>query len=145
MLSTTILWLDNNSESSVSSFRDKLSEHQSVQCFNKPDDCVDYIKAHSMQTMFLVVSGSFAEYIVPQVSEYDTVKQIFVFCASIVSHAHWATDYADRLLMFDHEDDLLERLWREIEGHFRDQAQQCLQKAEECKARANQYKQPSCG
>ena len=145
MISTVILWLDNNIGSPVSSFRDKLSQHESVQCFSKPDDCVDYIKAHLTQTMFLVVSGSFAEYIVPLVSEYDSVKQIFVFCASIVSHAHWAIDYADRLLMFDHEDDLLERLWREIEGHFRNIAQQCLQQAEEFKARADQYKQPSCG
>lgn len=145
MMSTTILWLDNSSESPVSSFRDKLSEHKLVRCFSKPDDCVDYIKAHLMQMMFLIVSGSFAENIVPQLTEYDTVKQIFVFCASIVAHAHWAVDYTDRLLMFDHEDDLLERLWREMEQHFRDIAEQCLRQAEEFKARADQYKQPSCG
>ncbi|CAF4298096.1 unnamed protein product [Rotaria sordida] len=79
---------------------------------------------------------------VPQISQYDNIKQIFVFCASIVSHLHWTIDYTDRLLMFDHPDELLERLWNEMERHFREQAQQCIQQAEELKEQAKQYKQP---
>jgi hypothetical protein len=54
-------------------------------------------------------------------------------------------NYTDKLLMFDHDDDLLERLWIEIEQHFREQAQECIQQAEELKQRAKQYKQQSCG
>jgi len=113
--------------------------------FNKSDECIDYIKAHLVQTLFLVVSGSLAEDIVPQVSQCINIKQIFVFCASIASHTHWAMDYADKLLMFDHPDDLLERLWIDMEQHFREQAQECIQQAEELKERANQYKQAPCG
>ena len=144
-MSTFIVWLDASVDLPVSSFRGKLSEYKWVQFFSKSNDCIDYIKTHLVQTIFLIVSGSFAENVVSQVNEYNNVKQIFVFCASIASHTHWAINYTDRLFMFDHEDDLLERLWREVEEHFRNLAQQCLQQAEEAKTRANQYKQPSCG
>jgi len=143
-MSTVLVWLDANSQSTTS-FRDKLSQYRWVQMFNKPDECIDYIKAHLVQTLFLVVSGSLAEDIVPQVSQCINIKQIFVFCASIASHTHWAMDYTDKLLMFDHPDDLLERLWIDMEQHFREQAQECIQQAEELKERANQYKQAPCG
>ncbi|CAF0748749.1 unnamed protein product [Rotaria sp. Silwood1] len=98
-----------------------------------------------MQNFFLVTSGSLAEYIVPQVCQYANIKQIFIFCASITSHADWALDYTDRLLMFDHPDDLLERLWLEMERYFREQAQECIQQADDLQEQAQKYKQPPCG
>ncbi|CAF4578395.1 unnamed protein product, partial [Rotaria sp. Silwood2] len=85
------------------------------------------------------------EYVVPQVCQYANIKQIFIFCASIASHTDWAMEYIDQVLMFDHEDDLLERLWNEMERYFREQAQECIQYAEDFKERAKQYKKPSCG
>jgi hypothetical protein len=143
-MSTVVLWLDENSDSTPS-FREKLSQYRSVQIFNQSDDCIDYIKSHLMQTLFLIVSGSLAENVVQQVNQCTNIKQIFVFCASISTHTHWAIDYTDKLLMFDHPDDLLERLWKEMEQHFREQAQECTQQAEELNEQAKQYKQPPCG
>ena len=143
-MSTVILWLDSNANSTTS-FRDKLLQYRSVQIFTEPNECIDYIKTHLMQCLFLVASGSLAENVVPQVNECANIKQILVFCASMASHTHWAADYIDKLLMFDHQDDLLGRLWIEMEQHFREQAQECNQQAEESKERAKEYKQPSCG
>jgi hypothetical protein len=141
---TVILWLDENSDSTTS-FRDELSQYQWVQVFKKSDDCIDYIKTHLVQILFLVASGSLAENVVPQVNECVNIKQIYVFCASIASHTHWAINFTDKLLMFDHQDDLLERLWTEMEQHFREQAQEYTEQAEQLKERAKQYKQPPCG
>ena len=53
-------------------------------------------------------------------------------------------DFCDKLMMFDHEDDLLQRLWSRIEEYFREQAKQCIKQADEYKERARQFKQP-CG
>ena len=141
---TFVLWLDANSDANTS-FRDKLLSYQWVQTFTKSDECIHYIKSHVMENLFLVASGSLAEYVVPQVKQCINIKQIFVFCASIASHTHWSLDYTDQLLMFDHQDDLLQRLWTEMEQNFREQAQECVQQAEELKERAKQYKQPACG
>jgi hypothetical protein len=54
-------------------------------------------------------------------------------------------DYCDKLMIFDHGDDLLERLWKDLERNLREQAALYLKRAEEYKQRALQYKQPACG
>jgi hypothetical protein len=143
-MSTVVIWLDANADSATS-FRDQLLSYRSVQIFTKPEECVDYIKSHTMQHIFLIASGSLAEHVVPQINEYTNIKQIFVFCASMAAHTHWAMDYADILFMFDHQDDLLKRLWNEMEQHFREQAQEYIQQAEESKERAKRHKKPTCG
>ncbi|CAF5143068.1 unnamed protein product, partial [Rotaria sp. Silwood1] len=45
-------------------------------------------------------------------------------------------------MIFDHEDDLLERLWNDLQTTLCEQAEQYLKRADEYKQRALQYKQP---
>ena len=42
---------------------------------------------------------------------------IYIFCGRIIKHA-WAYDYAENLLMFDHETDLFARLLRDIAKYY---------------------------
>jgi len=140
----TIVWLDSNSTDPFSSFRVKLNDHQDVQTFTDVSPCVSYIKSHSEQMIFLIVSGSFASQIVPQIYESLNISIIFIFCASIKALTDWAMDFCEKLRVFDHEDDLLQRLWSEIEKYLRDQSKQCIKQADECKERARQLQQ-SCG
>jgi hypothetical protein len=69
---------------------------------------------------------------------------IFVFCAAIKTYSDWAMDFCEKLLMFDHEDDLLQRLLLQLEEYLREQAERCIKNADECKERARRLKQ-SCG
>jgi hypothetical protein len=48
-------------------------------------------------------------------------------------------------MIFDHGDDLLERLWKDLESNLRKQATLYSKRADEYKQRALQYKQPACG
>ena len=143
-MATVIIWLDDSVETG-SSFRDKLLQYSQVQLFTGAHQCIDYITSHSTQRLFLIASGSLAETVVPRVNEYEHLKQIFIFCSSIQKHIHWAVDYTDKLLMFEHPDDLLERLWREMEQDFRKQAEECIQQANALKERADEHKQSACG
>jgi hypothetical protein len=143
-MATTILWVDSNAES-TSSFRNQLLQYSQVQIFTSINPCFAYIESHPMQRLFLIASGSLARTLVPQVYNYEHLKQIFVFCRSIAAHTDWAADYIDKILMYDHPDDLLERLWREMEKDFRQQADDCIRQANASKERADQHKQKSCG
>lgn len=143
-MSTIVLWLDANART-VTSFGDQLLKYRWVEIFTEPNLCIDYIKTHPIQTLFLVASGSLAEHVVPEIYECANVKQILIFCASIVSHMHWTSEYVEKLLMYDHPSDLLARLWTEMEEHFRKQADEYIQQAEQLKEEAKQYKQSSCG
>jgi hypothetical protein len=138
----TIIWLDTNSTDTKSSFRIKLGD---AQTFTDADGCIKYIQSHPNEPIYLIVSGSFAKETVPEIYEASNLVQIFLFCGSVATYANWGMDYCDKLMIFDHGDDLLERLWNDLESNLRQQAALYLKRAEEYKQRALQYKQPPCG
>ncbi|CAF0827708.1 unnamed protein product [Rotaria sordida] len=140
----TIIWLDSNSIDTGNSFLSKLRIHQYVQTFTEVHPCLSYINSHLEQAIILIASDSFASQIVPLIYDSPNVLITFVFYASIKAHTDWTINYYDKLMMFDHEDDLLQRLWLQVEEYLREQAKQYLKKADELKARAKQFKQ-SCG
>lgn len=136
-----ILWLDQNASDPASGFRIKLGE---AHTFTDIDTCVQYIESHPNKLIYFIVSGSFAKEIVPKIYESLNILGIYLFCGSISNHAAWAADYCDKMMIFDHGDDLLERLWNDFHIYLRDQATLCLSRAEEYKKRALQFRQP-CG
>ena len=137
----TILWLDVNSSDVQSSFRQKLGE---VQTFINPNDCIEYIQSHSNELIYLIISGSLAKITVPQIYDHANLLQIFLFCGTVAAYTEWGLDYSEKLFIFEHEDDLLARLWKDFEMKLREQMELYLQKADECKQRALLYK-PTCG
>ncbi|CAF1102205.1 unnamed protein product [Rotaria sordida] len=141
MLEYTILWLDGNSSDPMSSFRAKLGN---AQTFTNVNDCIEYIKSHSKELIYLIVSGSLAKEIIPIIYESSNIIEIFLFCGSVSAYAEWAMDYCDKMMIFDHGDDLLERLWNDLQNKLREHAKICLKLAEEHKQRALQFKKP-CG
>jgi hypothetical protein len=142
-----IVWLDSNANDSISSFRSKLTEdaHQCVKIFTEMEPCIEYLQTNLDEMIFFVLSGSFGSKVVPLIYDFKHIHQIYLFCGSIASHANWAMDYTDKMLMFDHQDDLLRRLFKEIELYLRQQAELCIQQAKICKDRAQSLKQPPCG
>ncbi|CAF2610953.1 unnamed protein product [Rotaria sp. Silwood2] len=102
-----IIWLDANSSDAKSSFRNKRID---AQTFTDVDHCIEYIRSHSNESIYLIVSGSLAKEIVPEIYEFSNLVQIFLFCGSISGYAEWAMDYRDKIMIFNHGDDLLERL-----------------------------------
>lgn len=138
----TILWLDSNSLDPMSSFRLKLGN---AKTFTDENDCVQYVQSHSNELMYVITSGSFAKSTIPQIYEYSNVIEIFLFCGSVAAYSEWGIDYCEKMLMFEHEDDLLGRLWKDFEKKLREEAELCLKKAAGFKQKALAYKQPPCG
>ncbi|CAF1063262.1 unnamed protein product [Adineta ricciae] len=129
----------------TSSFYSKLNvHHENLQTFHDINLCIDYIKSHSSETIILVVSASLALKLVPEVYGLSSISMILMFCTSIDNDTKWTKEFSDKLLMFDEEDDLLERLWLQIEEYFRKQAKQFSEQADQYKQRAKKLEQ-SCG
>lgn len=141
MLQCRIIWLDANSSDPLSSFRTKLGN---AQTFTDANECVQYIKTHPDDPIYLIVSGTLAKVAVPEIYECSNLLQIFLFCGSVMTYAEWAMDYSDKIMIFNHGDDLLQRLWNELHTYFSDYGKLCLKHADEFKQRALQYRQP-CG
>ncbi len=142
-----IVWLDANANDSISSFRTKLTENQPecVKIFTEIDPCVTFLQKHIHGRTFFIVSGSFGSTVVPLIYDCEHIYQIYLFCASIANHTSWAMDYTDKILMFEHENDLLRKLFKEIEEYLRQQAEQYDKQANIFKKRAQLFNQESCG
>ncbi|CAF3272190.1 unnamed protein product [Rotaria socialis] len=141
MSQNKIIWLDANSSDPVSSFRSKLGD---AQTFTRADNCIQYVQSHSNESIYLIVSGSLAKEVVPEIYECSNLVQIYLFCGSIAAYAEWGMNYCDKLMIFNHEDDVLERLWNDLHKNLRDQAMLLSKRAEEYKQRVLEYRQP-CG
>ncbi|CAF1346909.1 unnamed protein product [Didymodactylos carnosus] len=89
------------------------------------EDCVQCVNEHSDNRIFLITSGTFGKEIVPQIYDIEHLGQIFVFCGNIQSHLEWAIDFIDKTLMFEHEQDLIERLANELAHYLQEDAKAC--------------------
>lgn len=145
--SVLIIWLDACANDGASSFRGKLtrSHDLNVRLFTDSDLCVQFIRAQISRDIFLVSSGSLGRYVLPFVHDLEQVRQVYVFCGSISSHMGWAMDYIAKLLMFDHDDDMLQRLFSDIGDYLRERAERYLALANACTDRAQQLKPATCG
>ncbi len=138
----TIVWLDANSSDPQSGFRLKLGE---MVAFTNPNECIEYVESHPNELIYLVISGSFAKETIPQIYDCANLIQIYLFCGTVSAYSQWGADYCEKMYMFEHEDDVLVRLWTDLQIKLREKADLYLKKSDELKQRALQYKQPSCG
>ncbi|CAF1240881.1 unnamed protein product [Adineta steineri] len=74
------------------------------------------------KTVFLITSGRLARELVPQVYDFPCVITIFIYCAKIKDYIDWATDYIEKVLMFDFDEELLIRLTNEIANYLEEEA-----------------------
>lgn len=122
-----VMWLDEH----IGQFGDneKMKDRfrrvtYPLHTFTQVSPAVDFIRQQHAQKMsvFLIVSGRYAQDIVPKIYDLDCVVQIFIFCAKINDYTVWATDYIEKVLMFDFDEELLIRLTNEIANYLSDQA-----------------------
>ena len=137
-----IVWLDANAFEQNNSFRAELPDQTAV--FNDVNKCIRYIESEKIQNIFVIVSGSFVKELIPTIYPFDHVLQIYIFCGFMGALTDWAIDFIDKLSMFDHGDDLLERLWMDLSSKLDQQAAFYHRQADEMKQRSLKYKQ-KCG
>jgi len=78
----------------------------------------------AQKSVFLIVSGQLAVKIVPQIYDFECVRQIFVFCGIMTNYIGWAAEYINKILMFDSDEELLIRLTNEIANYLVEEANQ---------------------
>lgn len=142
-----IVWLDSHANDAISSFRDKLTHDQCeyVKIFTDSQSCITFIQSEIHKKIFFILSGSFGAQVVPIVYDLQQIQQIYLFCGTMSSHVNWAIDFTEKMYMYDHEDDLLERLYQEAEEFLRKSAEFYLQQANLFRDRARVFKQDPCG
>ncbi|CAF2696891.1 unnamed protein product [Rotaria sp. Silwood2] len=94
----------------------KLSDE--VYClkyFSTIEKGLEYIVKNFEKKIFFISSGTIGKVIVPQIVNLSQIQGIYIFCGDISRHTEWAGEYADKIsAMLEHQDNLLERLTRDI-------------------------------
>lgn len=83
--------------------------------FSTITKALEYIRANTNKSIFFISSGSIGKDIVPQIVDLPQIQGIYIFCGNISLQTEWAADYAENIsAMLEHQDNLLERLTRDI-------------------------------
>ena len=140
--SFSIIWLDVNATDPHSSFRSKIGQILNV--FTNTQDCLDFIQTDSSQAIYLITSGSLGTEIVPKIYDLPQLVKIYLFCGSISTYLIWSLDYLDKVIIFEHGDDVLQRLWTDLAKYFRGGGDVYHSQVKEFEERAARYRKV-CG
>ncbi|CAF1323744.1 unnamed protein product [Adineta steineri] len=101
------------------------------QAFNDIEKCFNIIEKNLDKRIFLITSGSKGKFLIPSLvinfpKIFKEGNWMYVFCANmnmvqvgdIKPTNAWAMHYLDRILMFDHEDNLLARMVLDMASYF---------------------------
>ena len=90
-----LIWLDSNFNEANAHFKKSLETlHQtatSITPFTDVDECVDFIDDVEDGKVFLIVSGSLGQHVVPCIEKMSQLESIYVFCNSKVINEEWAS------------------------------------------------------
>jgi tetratricopeptide (TPR) repeat protein len=84
-----LIWLDENINDSADYRRMQLrllEVDPSIQFYSAFDPCFDLIKAIKDEQIFFIVSSTFAQTVLEQARNYQTLVAVFIFC---VNHQHY--------------------------------------------------------
>lgn len=81
-----LFWLDSNINPTDADCHQTIAQLQSivsnVHVFNDGDACIDYLSTIKNQKVFMVVSGSIGEHILPRIYNMPQLSAVFVYCSN---------------------------------------------------------------
>jgi tetratricopeptide (TPR) repeat protein len=89
-LDSTINQLDEHCQNIITQLRSIIN---SVELFTDLDLCVDYITEIKVEKIFLIVSESIGEIIVPLIEQIAELDSIYVLCTNNYPHEQWDKKY----------------------------------------------------
>ena len=90
-----LIWLDSDFNEANSHFKESLEKlHQtvtSITTFTDADECVEFMDDIEEGKIFLIVTGSLGQYVVPCIETMSQLESIYVLCDNKVRHEGWAS------------------------------------------------------
>ena len=89
----SLVWLDANLDENDLDFKRSLEHLQqlvsSIETFTDADDCVNFLVAVEEEQVFMIVSGTLGQYVVPVREDIPKLEAIYVFCDDKSKHEKW--------------------------------------------------------
>ncbi|CAF0955203.1 unnamed protein product [Adineta ricciae] len=92
-----LVWLDNSIDKNCADCQHTISQLRQVitniNTFTDADQCTQFIQNITENKIYLIVSGTIGQLIVPCVHAMSQVDSIFVFCSNRKLHEQWAGEW----------------------------------------------------
>ncbi|CAF1206576.1 unnamed protein product [Rotaria sordida] len=89
-----LVWLDARIDESKQDFKNSLTRLRhlvvSITTFTDAEECIQFMKELEEEKIFLIISGSLGEQIVPKINAWPQLDSIYVFCGNRLIHEQWA-------------------------------------------------------
>jgi len=94
-----LIWLDSNINESDVDFQNSLIQLRrivnTINTFADIDQCVDFLTKNKDEKIFMIVSGTLGQFIVPNINHLPQLQSIYVFCENTSIHKQWAKDWTE--------------------------------------------------
>jgi hypothetical protein len=93
-----VVWLDANTvadgkQGIHEDFTDLRRVADHLKLFNDSEQCIEYITKIKLEKVFLIVSGSLSETVIPLTHTLPQIAGIFIYCCDIEYHRKWSESF----------------------------------------------------
>lgn len=84
-----VVWVDkslNKTMDNKKAFADIRKAVNRLETFEEPKECVDYISSVKYEKVFLIISGSLGQNVIPQLQPLQQIASVYVFCSYRTRH-----------------------------------------------------------
>ncbi|CAF1192124.1 unnamed protein product [Didymodactylos carnosus] len=109
-----MVWLDEKLDKTDDNHKlnaDLQSIFESVETFNNMNECISFIANVKDERIFLVVSDSLGQQILPLIYQLAQLESIYVVCSNKAEHEKWVLQYKKKVKgVFNEADSIFEQL-----------------------------------
>ncbi|CAF5188674.1 unnamed protein product, partial [Rotaria magnacalcarata] len=92
-----VIWADANIDPSNGDCRKALTQLQKVvsevNFFTTLTECIEFLNRLDNEKVFLILSGSFGQTLVPDIHNMSQVDAIYIFCGNETRHKKWTKQW----------------------------------------------------
>jgi tetratricopeptide (TPR) repeat protein len=98
IVDSLLIWLDVNINQLDKDCQNTLAQLRSfvndVNIFTEPDKCIDFLTEIKDMKVFLIVTGTLAQQIIPLIHDVPQLDTIYIFCRNKSQHEKWSKNWA---------------------------------------------------
>ncbi|CAF1425373.1 unnamed protein product [Rotaria magnacalcarata] len=91
---SALIWLDANLDESNEFYHDSLIKLRRIAkiiyTYNLMDKCVDFFSRTKHEKVFMIVSGTLGQEIVPRLHPVPRLAAVYIYCQNRLKHAQWS-------------------------------------------------------
>ncbi|CAF3374226.1 unnamed protein product, partial [Rotaria sp. Silwood2] len=95
--SFVLIWLDATFNEFEDYFKNSLQHLRqivpSITTFTDAEECITFISEIKGEKVYLIVSGSLGQHIIPKIHAWSQLESVYIFCSNKSVHERWAEEW----------------------------------------------------